>query len=165
MNLTVEKLTNERQWRAVTGFTQSQFEHLLSEFEAAYLRRFEKSISERNQTISASLVLSTYSQLLLFTLFSLKTGMTYDCLGYACDMDGSTAKRNQQLGLDLLKDALSDLDVLPKREFKDSEEFEDYFAKHHTLILDATEQRIQRPGDNEEQKANYSGKKNATPQK
>ncbi len=34
-----------------------------------------------------------------------------------------------------------------------------YSKKEKTLLLDGTEQRIQRPGDNEAQKMMYSGKK------
>ncbi len=72
----------------------------------------------------------------------------------------SNAKRNQTMGIEILKDALSKIGVLPKREFESPQEFKTYFEKHKTLILDATEQRVQRPKDNETQKEYYSGKKN-----
>ena len=51
---------------------------------------------------------------------------------------------------------------MPPREFKSVQEFEVYFKKESTLILDGTEQRIQRPQEAEEQKACYSGKKGQT---
>jgi hypothetical protein len=38
-------------------------------------------------------------------------------------------------------------------------DFEDFFADEEQLIIDATEQAIQRPSDKEQQKACYSGKK------
>ena len=63
------------------------------------------------------------------------------------------------MGIEVLKDALSKLGVLPKREFKNVEDFKTYFESSKTLILDVTEQRTQRPQEQEEQKDNYSGKK------
>ncbi|GAB4408985.1 MAG: hypothetical protein OHK0053_35800 [Microscillaceae bacterium] len=86
-------------------------------------------------------------------------------LGFVSGMDGSNAKRNQRLGLEVLQDALSKLGLLPKRSFENVEEFNAYFKAHKKLIIDATEQRIQRPKDKEAQKESYSGKKNAIPSK
>ena len=101
--------------------------------------------------------------LLFFTLFSLKSGLTYDILGFVFKLDVSNAKRNQVLGLEVLKRALGDAGLLPKREFASPEEFGAYFNGHKSIILDGTEQRMQRPSDNEDQKAFYSGKKNRIP--
>jgi hypothetical protein len=162
MDFSTDKLVDERLWRAVTGFTQSQFQKLLLEFETAYLERFGKGMTERAKEFPMPLKLNSYSKLLLFTLYSLKSGQTYDCLGFACDMDGSTAKRNQAIGLQLLKAALTKLNLLPKQQFKDVAEFEAYFSKYQTLILDGTEHRIQRPKNNDVQAAHYSGKKKHT---
>ncbi|GAB2645374.1 hypothetical protein GCM10027035_44330 [Emticicia sediminis] len=64
------------------------------------------------------------------------------------------------MGIEILKDALSKIGGLPKQDFESPQEFKTYFEKHKTLILDATEQRVQRPKDNETQKEYYSGKKN-----
>lgn len=161
MKLSLSDLTDERQWRAITGFTESQFNLLLGEFEKAYVKRYRKTIQERTRYNPSEPNLTTYSELLLFTLFSLKAGLTYDALGFVTGMDGSNAKRNQSLGLKVLSETLAALNLMPKRKFESVSEFEDYFAKHHTLILDGTEQRVQRPSDNDEQKENYSGKKNA----
>ena len=52
---------------------------------------------------------------------------------------------------------LSSNNYSPKREFKDVEEFKSYFIGKSTSILDALEQRIQRP--KVEQGDSYSGKK------
>jgi len=91
--------------------------------------------------------ITSYDDLLFFTLFSLKSGLRYDLLGFVSGMDGSNAKRNQTLCLEVLKNALAKLAVLPKRNFETSQEFKEYFEQHKTLILDATEQRVQRPQD------------------
>lgn len=58
---------------------------------------------------------------------------------------------------------LYDNNFAPARSFDTVVEFEDYFRKYDTLIIDATEQPIQRPGDEHEQKNNYSGKKKDIP--
>lgn len=86
--------------------------------------------------------------------------MTYDLLGFVSGIDGSNAKRNQTMGIEVLKNALSKKGVLPKRNFESPQDFKIYFEEHKTLILDATEQRVQRPQDHDVQKAYYSGKKN-----
>lgn len=78
-------------------------------------------------------------------------------------MDAANAKRNQALGLAVLKHALAEANGLPKREFKDAAEFADYLKNEDVIIVDGTEQRTQRPSNDEAQKANYSGKKKATP--
>ena len=68
-----------------------------------------------------------------------------------------------RLRVKVLKRALGDAGLLPKRSFASVEEFSAYFQKHKSVILDGTEQRMQRPGDKEEQKAFYSGKKKHIP--
>ena len=76
-------------------------------------------------------------------------------------MDPSNANGNKQFSLRILRAALSQLKLMPEREFKDVKEFEACFKEHKELILDGIEHRIQRPSDKEEQKDCYSGKKNA----
>jgi hypothetical protein len=104
-------------------------------------------------------------ELLLFTLISLKTGLTYNLLGLMCGMDASNAQRNQEIGLRVLQQTLKLTGDLPKRNFLDLEEFEAYFSDTDTLIIDVTEQRIVRPSDLTEQKNHYSGKKSPYPEK
>ena len=78
-------------------------------------------------------------------------------------MDTANAKRNQTLGLEVLEHTLREANCLPKREFKDAEEFRNYLKNEKVLIFDCTEQRTQRPSDNAAQKENYSGKKRIIP--
>lgn len=80
-------------------------------------------------------------------------------------MDGSNAHRNQKTGIEILSVTLRKLGHEPKREFMSTDEFIDYFSGRHidTLVIDATEQRIQRPSDNNVQKDSYSGKKKPIP--
>lgn len=159
MKLDITSLTTERQWRSSTGMPKEKFYQLLPHFGTSYESIYGKTIGERTSESPNSPSITKYDDLLFFTLFSLKSGLTYDLLGFVSGFDGSNAKRNQSMGIEVLKDALSKLGVLPKREFKDVEDFKVYFESSKTLILDVTEQRTQRPQEQEEQKNNYSGKK------
>ena len=163
MKLSTNELKTERQWRSATGLDKKRFYLLLPLFERAYLEIYSQSLQERQSECPETPHLNTYEDLLLFTLFSLKSGLTYDLLGLVTGMDGSTAKRNQELGLAVLQHTLVMTGHAPKREFKSPEEFQDYFERHKTVIIDATEQRTKRPGEQQYQKQMYSGKKNPTP--
>jgi len=52
---------------------------------------------------------------------------------------------------------------MPKRKLLTAKDLEILFQGEDSLVIDATEQHIQRPGDQQDQKDTYSGKKNATP--
>ena len=159
MKLSISGLKTDRQWRSATGMNETKFRQLLPYFAKSYESLYGKDILSRTSESPNSPSMTSYESLLFFTLFSLKSGLTYDLLGFVSGIDGSNAKRNQTLGLEVLKNALSDLGVLPKREFDDVDDFKKYFEGQKTLILDATEQRIQRPQDKVSQKEHYSGKK------
>lgn len=162
MKLKITDLKTERQWRAATGVDAARFEQLLVLFSASYHKRYGQSVSQRQADLEVSAHLSSEEELLLFTLFSLKAGLTYDLLGVVCGMDTANAKRNQTLGLGVLEQALAEGGCLPKREFKDAGEFAQYLKNEPVLIADGTEQRTQRPQDDAAQKENYSGKKKRT---
>ena len=159
MKLQLADLKTERQWRAATGFDERRFQQLLGLFKIAYKSLYGQTVEERHALIEVTPSLTSEEELLYFTLFSLKSGLTYDLLGLVCGMDGANAKRNQELGVKVLQQALETVSCVPKREFKSVKEFEAYLKKERTLILDGTEQRIQRPQESEEQKECYSGKK------
>lgn len=131
-------------------------------FSKSYFNLFGRTVADRQAGLEVTPHLPSEEELLLFTLFSLKSGLTYDLLGLVCGMDAANAKRNQGLGLQVLEQTLRDADCLPKRAFKDAVEFVTYLENEDTLIFDGTEQRMQRPCDQEVQKAHYSGKKSAT---
>lgn len=159
MRINISDLKTERQWRSSTGYDEGRFRELLKLFEAAYLKINGRSIEKVKSEGPMESKVKTYEDLLFFTLFSLKSGLTYDLLGLVTGMDASNAKRNQQIGISLLKEALSSGGYAPKREFKDVEEFKEFFKDSDSIIIDGTEQRMQRPKDTEKQKDSYSGKK------
>lgn len=116
---------------------------------------------QANSTVEAKL--KSYEAVVFFLLFSFKNGLSYDSLGLVFDMDGSTAKQNQSSGLVVLRKALIDLGNYPARDFKTAKEFEQAFEGEDILIIDCTEQAMQRPDNQEVQKECYSGKKKSIP--
>jgi hypothetical protein len=163
MKLKISDLKTDRQWRAATGLDQARFDKLLVLFTASYFSSYGQSVADRQAELEVTPSLTSEEELLFFTLFSLKAGLTYDLLGLVCGMDAANAKRNQELGLRVLEQSLATAGCLPKREFKNAAEFAEYLKNEKNLIFDGTEQRTQRPNDDAAQKENYSGKKSATP--
>jgi hypothetical protein len=70
----------------------------------------------------------------LFTLFSLKSGLTYDVLGIVCGMNGSNAKRNPNIGLEILKKTLDQLGHMPKRQLLTVNDFEELFKNETNFV-------------------------------
>jgi hypothetical protein len=161
MKLIIADLKDDRQWAAVTGLSKARFEKLLPWFEASYLELHGKTVTQRQAALDIPPSLPAEKDLLFYTLFSLKTGLTYDALGFVSGMDRANAKRNQTLGLAVLKHALAQAGCLPARTFADAEEFAAYVQDEQALIFDGLEQRTQRPHEHEAQADCYSGKKSA----
>ena len=159
MKITASDLKQDRQWRATVGMSKEQFYILLNPFKKAYFDTYKEELSKRKVEVNIEYCIENEEELLLFTLFSLKSGLTYDVLGIVCGMNGSNAQRNQKIGLKILAKTLTELNVMPKRNLLTVKEFEEFFKEEKDLIFDATEQRVQRPSDNEQQKETYSGKK------
>lgn len=160
MKISISDLKTERQWRSSTGYDEPRFRELLGLFEKSYEKLNGCSIKEVKSKSPMESILNSYEELLFFTLFSLKSGLTYDLLGLVTGMDGTNAMRNQKVGISILKEALLLGGYAPKREFKNVEDFKEFFKDTDSIILDGTEQRIQRPKDTEKQKDSFSGKKN-----
>ena len=163
MKLNLSDLKTDRQWRAATGLDKERFEKLLVGFKESYKALYLGTLSERLVENKVGYCINNEEDLLLYTLFSLKSGLTYDLLGFVTGMDASNALRNQKIGVAVLERVLAEKGCLPRRNFLNVEDFEDYFSAEDELILDATEQAIQRPCDKDAQKAYYSGKKKDIP--
>lgn len=163
MKLQISDLTTDRKWRAATGTNQARFEKLLILFTASYFELHGKTLAERQADSVGTPSIQSEQELLLFTLFSLKAGLTYDLLGLVCGLDGSNAQRHQQLGVQVLQHALGTAQCLPVRTFANAEAFATYLQEEAELIFDGVEQRIQRPSEHAVQKDFYSGKKSAIP--
>ena len=162
MKISIKDLKTDRQWRSATGLDKNRFERLIPLVEKAYVGKYKRSLPERKADALKAASINSIEELLLFTLFSLKADLTYDLLGLVTGMDASNAKRNQDEGVSLLQSALYEEGFAPVREFKSVADFKQYFDKYDAIVIDATELAIQRPGDYNEQKLNYSGKKKDT---
>lgn len=162
MKISTKELTTDRKWSAATGLNKEKFYKLLEIFKCEYKKIYGKSVEERNKenlSNKNNSEIKDEEDLLLLTLFSLKSGLSYDLLGLTLGLDGSNVKRHQEVGLKVLEEALKNNGYMPKRSFSNVSEFQEYMRGQDSLIIDVTEQRINRPKRN--QKKSYSGKKNA----
>lgn len=146
--------------RAVTGMSFVQFKNLLPLFEQAYQNRYQLSLSNRVAQQESRSKLSKPHERLFFILFQLKNAVTFDVLGCTFGMNGSNARKNFVSGLEVLKLALKEANLLPKQEFEDEKDLLDFLQNNKELWIDATEIPIQRPDNEQLQKDLYSGKKN-----
>jgi hypothetical protein len=162
MKTSYTEIKSPRQWKATTGVSQEHFHALAKLFRSEFQILFGKSKSELALDSPKEIHVKTEEDLLFLVLFSLKTGMTEDVLGLVLGVERSTFSKNRAIGLKVLSSALQRIGVMPQREFKDVEEFEAYMKDHPELLIDGTENRVQRPHDQGVQKDFYSGKKNAT---
>jgi len=161
----LEKVRNERQFLALTGLSMKQFEELLNEFssclEVIKHERYRKNRKARVRKPGGGRkgVLTTPKQKLFFLLCFLKSYPTFDMLGFVFDISPSKAAENVKRLIPVLKMALKNLHVLPKRHFKEVVEFEQLVENAEHIIIDATERphfRHQKPS---QQRRHYSGKK------
>jgi hypothetical protein len=162
MNFNLTNKNTTRQWRALIALDAKQFDILLEVFKQSYLTLQGSTLKSRLMNDKATYCINNERELLLFTLTSLKQSLTYDALGVMAGMDGSHAKKTQRLGLRILTHALCALKHMPARDIDNLDDFKAYFSDIEELIIDVTEQDIQRPSDKEIQKEFYSGKKKLT---
>lgn len=150
-----------REWQSVISLDELSFTRLCSSCNEMYLDlhgyTYEKMLSVNPNGQNAGF--KTLDELVFATLLVLKSGITFDLFGYLFNLNQSNAHRKFEEGLQILHQTLEIEGYLPYREFDNIVSFQTQFKKGETLILDGTEQRIQRPSNNEVQKDFYSGKK------
>jgi len=192
MSASYKTLNSDRQWKATTGLSKAKFRELKNQFGKSFKELFGQELWERQSNSTNEAHLKSYGDFLFFVLFSLKSGLTYDALGFVFDMSGANAMKIQREGVRVmnypeaepsgyrnplssalknvfrgrasanslrLNLALSRLNVIPKRIFEDVKAFESSIANDGVLKIDGTEQSVQRPGNQQDQKDRYSGKK------
>jgi hypothetical protein len=155
-------IRSQRQWRAATGLTQDQFEELTLLFSKTYEDFHESTLEEQISQRTDEPKFKTYEDILFFILYSLKSGLTYDLLALSFDLSRSVVFEKQATGVRLLQMTLHQNNHLPKRKFDSFEDLEKHLDQFDDLIIDGTEQLRQRPGNQEDQKEDYSGKKKPT---
>ena len=159
MSISYKDIRNDRQWKASTGLSQAKFEILVKLFGQTYEDLFGESLDERRDNSTSESTFKTYADLLFFGLYSIKSGLTYDLLGLSFDLSGANAYKNQAICLRVLQATLAQGDYLPQRVYNTVEEFKAHWKEEAEILIDATEQRLQRPGNEQDQRSDYSGKK------
>lgn len=159
MSVSYKNLTTDRQWKSSTGLSKKKFRELSKVFKSSFIEIFGKELRDRQVESSKEAHLKNYEEYLFFVLFSLKSGLTYDNLGFVFGMSGGNAKKIQTEGVQILQMALNKLKVMPQRVFNDVKEFKSHLEDEELLKIDGTEQSAQRPVNEEDQKVRYSGKK------
>ena len=159
MALSYQDIRDERTWRATTGLGSKKFFQLADHFKVTYEEFLGETIEQRHEGAKDAATFATYADLLFFLLYSIKTGSTYDVVAFSFGMDRANAFRNQAFGMSILRMTLAQTGDLPKRVYESVEEFKQDLDKHESLLLDATEQVRQRPGNEDDQREDYSGKK------
>ncbi len=162
MAISYRDIRNERQWKSSTGLSENQFQRLAELFGQTYEDLFGQSLEARQNNSSTDSTFPSYADLLFFGLYSLKSGLTYDLLGLTFGLDGANAYKNQALFLRVLESTLEQHGHLPQRVYNTVEEFKAHLLEEEELLIDVTEQRRQRPTDEEDQREDYSGKKKDT---
>lgn len=162
-----ELVKKPRVFKSVTGLSIDEFERLFKKLVPAWAKSEHQRLNrpDRKRAVGGGrkYKLELQDQLMM-VMGWLRLYLNVEALGFFFGVDKATASRNCWRLLKVLR-ALGEETLgwpePPKRgEGKSIEEalheYPDLLA-----IVDATEQRIQRPGDDEKQKEHYSGKKKA----
>lgn len=153
--------SSNREWQAILGIDNQCFISLSEQFGIAYESIYRQTIDavRKGNPNGSSFKVRSYDDCLFFILFAIKTGLTFDQISFIFQIDLAGAKRYFDKGISILYTALLVSDFLPIREFESPIDMENYFSTTNQIIIDGTEQRIQRPESKEKQTETYSGKK------
>ena len=161
------QIRDDRQLRALTGVSETQFEILIEAFSMtyeklqwqAYQDGMAAGIRRRRPGGGRKGSLPTMRDKLLFLLYYFKVYPTFDVLGTQFNMSRSKANENLYKLVSVLHQTLVDLGVMPHREFATPEDLLEALAGMKTILLDVTERSYRRPQDSQAQREHYSGKK------
>jgi len=167
----LSKYRDERYLRADLGVNLLVFNKLFEVLEVLYEEKketdYQKAIAsgkrKRKRGGGRKSVLKTIREKLIFILSYLKKYPSYDALSVSFEMGRSTAHKQVQGLLPLLRESLDELTVLPQRVFESVEEFEHFFKEKdiEQLLIDVTERPHFRPQDKDLRDPLYSGKQKA----
>ncbi|NIS82595.1 MAG: transposase [Anaerolineales bacterium] len=163
--ISYEKLVKKpRVFKSITGLSIEEFEQLYQRFAPAWVEHERQRLGRPNRKRAIGggrkYALKLKDQLVMVTCW-LRLYLNTEAMGFFFGVDKATVSRNCRRLLKVLR-ALGDETLgwpdPPKRgQGKNVEqalrEYPDLLA-----IVDTTEQRVQRPGDDERQRCHYSGK-------
>jgi hypothetical protein len=146
---------NERQYKAATGLSITEFENLYRLFERFYTPKQPARYS------SFLPVLTNKKEALFFILHYYKAYPTLQNLGMYFGLSDAAASRAIELLKPCLKAALQQQKTVAQRLFTGQISFEQTFAGVQDLFIDVTEIPVERPENQKNQEDWYSGKKNS----
>ncbi len=158
---------NRRRFLALTGLIPKEFTALLPFFVEAYGRTYEsdKTVAgqqrQRQRGGGCAGTLNTPEQKLLFILVYQKTYPLQVVVSELFGLSQSSANHWIHRLLPILRDALTDMGVMPEREGGQFARSERTQKEAPAYIIDGTERRRERPKKPEKQALHYSGKKKA----
>lgn len=165
--ITYERLSKKAvAFKSMTGLTVQEFDllhhDLIAANEAAETRRLSRP--DRQRAIGAGRKYALFFRdRLLMTVIHLRLYPSSEALGFLFSVDKSTVSRNVRRIIPLLEGLGRATLGWPRRGARRPASLEEIMSQCPDLlaIVDATEQRIERPQDQATQKAHYSGKKKA----
>ena len=158
MAIHYQAIRTKREWKSTIGLSEEEFTNLCKLYGSVYENYHGYTIDVPD---TSNITFKTYEESVFFVLFQLKQGLNFDTLGFVFGTDGSNAHRHFVNFIKLLEITLTIHDFMPKRKIKDLSEFTKYLANEAEIIIDVSEESIERPKDKIQQKAHYSGKKNS----
>jgi len=157
MNSIYSNCRTDRQYRASTGLSLTEFETLYTSFPAFYTPKAANPYTKNRQP-----VLTDKREALFFILHYYKAYPTLQNLGMYFGMSDFAASSYLELLKPCLKGALHQQPGSITRLFTGQEQFDTLFAGIEDIFIDVTEIPIERASIQQVQRAHYSGKKNST---
>lgn len=145
-----------------TGLKASEFETLLAAFSQRwqhYIRHYTLEGKVRKRLVQkerSNAVLPTAADKLLFILYHHKNNPLQEALATLFGMEQPHANQWLKRLMPILQDSLSRQGVMPERK---AERLHRVLQGVEKVLIDGTERPIQRSGDAETQREDYSGKK------
>jgi hypothetical protein len=157
--------TDRHKFLALTGLTLKEFKALLLSFTERYRRQYagHKTLAgrKRKRQVGGGRrgMLVTSEQTLLFIFVYLKAYPLQVVMGELFGLSQAAANQWVHRLLPVLREALTDLGMMPARAGEQFAQAERCRAEAADYIIDGTERRRQRPKSPEKQALHSSGKK------
>lgn len=156
---------NAKAFQGLSGVTVAEFDRLYAAFEPAWVEaeaaRLHRAERQRQVGGGRHYALELRTQLLM-VIFWLRLYLTTEAVGYFFGLHKSNVSRNGRRILQVLRQVSASEFEWPEPPGRGQGRSAEQALREHPdlfAIVDATEQPIQRPQDDETQRKHYSGKK------